>query len=54
MRNKERLYCVIVFFKNSETVYYGLNDDTLCIFENLLNKVNMPYRVYLQQYEVNC
>lgn len=48
MEEKERLYCIIVYFENMETTYYGFNKDILMLFKDLLNKIKLPYKVYLQ------
>lgn len=54
MKNKENLYCIIVFFENSERTYYGFNDDMLIFFKDLLNKTGLSYNVYVQINQSDC
>lgn len=54
MKDKENLYCIIVYFADKETTYYGFNDDMLVLFRDLLNKIGLSYKIYLQIDQSDC
>lgn len=54
MKDKENLYCIIVFFNDKQTTYYGINDDMLILFKDLLNKAGFSYNIYLQIDQLDC
>ena len=54
MKDKENLYCIIVYFADKETTYYGFNDDILILFRDLLTKIGLSYKIYLQIDQSDC
>lgn len=53
MKDKEKIYCIVVDFATEQTIYWNIQEDVFKGFKDILDKAKLPYRVFIQIDKVN-